>query len=114
MEDPEAGIKALFMETKRCILYIIRVQSGANLMEIMLKPPTEEDERRWLNLVHDELSANNKRKGAYSEVNTALDLSTMNYADLKSVALENILRLEQSGKISRHNHTGEESNGNES
>ncbi|KAF3397349.1 Ras GTPase-activating-like protein rng2 [Talaromyces pinophilus] len=103
MEDPEAGIKALFMETKRCILYIIRVQSGANLMEIMLKPPTEEDEQRWLSLVHDELSANNKRKGAYSEVNTALDLSTMNYADLKSVALENILQLEQFGKISRHN-----------
>lgn len=72
-------------------------------MEIMLKPPTEEDEQRWLSLVHDELSANNKRKGAYSEVNTALDLSTMIYADLKSVALENILRLEQMGKISRHN-----------
>lgn len=72
-------------------------------MEIMLKPPTEEDELRWLSLVNDELSANNHKKGAYSEVNTVLDLSTMSYSDLKSVALENILQLEQVGKITRHN-----------
>ncbi|KAH8693789.1 putative ras GTPase activating protein [Talaromyces proteolyticus] len=102
-EDPEASIKTLFMETKRCILYIIRVQSGANLMDVMLKPPTEEDEQRWMSLVHEELSTNNKRKGAYSEANTLLDLSTMSYADLKSVALENILQLEAAGKINRHN-----------
>lgn len=38
------------METKRCVLYIIRVQTGANLMEIMVKPPTEEDEERWMTL----------------------------------------------------------------
>lgn len=91
------------METKRCILYIIRVQSGASLLEIMVKPLTDEDEERWLTLVRDELSTNNKRKGAYSEANTVLDLSTMSYADLKSVALENILELERIGKISRHN-----------
>jgi Ras GTPase-activating-like protein IQGAP2/3 len=91
------------METKRCILYIIRVQSGASLLEIMVKPLTDEDEERWLTLVRDELSTNNKRKGAYSETNTVLDLSTMSYADLKSVALENILELERIGKISRHN-----------
>ena len=45
--DPDAEMKALFMETKRCILYIIRVRSGANLMEIMVKPPTDEDQGRW-------------------------------------------------------------------
>jgi Ras GTPase-activating-like protein IQGAP2/3 len=69
----------------------------------MVKPLTDEDEERWLTLVRDELSTNNKRKGAYSEANTVLDLSTMSYADLKSVALENILELERIGKISRHN-----------
>ncbi|KAJ6171821.1 hypothetical protein N7470_000888 [Penicillium chermesinum] len=71
VEDPEAAVKALFMETKRCILYIIRVQSGTNLMDIMLKSPSEEDEDRWQTL---------------------------------GTALENVLRLEQAGKISRHNH----------
>lgn len=91
------------METKRCILYIIRVQTGANLLEIMVKPPTEEDEERWQTLVRDELSTSNRRRGAYSEANTVLDIEAMSYAELKRTALENILELEQAGKITRQN-----------
>lgn len=102
--DPEAEIKALFMETKRCILYIIRVQSGANLMDIMVKPPTEEDQERWQTLVREELHTNNPRRGAYGEASTLVDIGSMSYSELKGTALENILRLEQAGKITRHNH----------
>ncbi|KAL4890862.1 hypothetical protein BDV59DRAFT_183793 [Aspergillus ambiguus] len=102
--DPEANVKALFMETKRCVLYIIRVQSGANLMEIMVKPPTEEDDEKWMTLVRDELSANNTRHSAYSEANTLVDIASMSYTELKQTALENILQLEQTGKIRRDNH----------
>ncbi|PYH92455.1 hypothetical protein BO71DRAFT_383505 [Aspergillus ellipticus CBS 707.79] len=102
--DPEADVKALFMETKRCILYIIRVQTGANLMEIMVKPPTEEDEAKWMMLVRDELSATNTRRGAYAEANTMVDIASMGYSELKRTALENILQLEQTGKIRRDNH----------
>ncbi|EEH10967.1 ras GTPase-activating-like protein rng2 [Histoplasma capsulatum G186AR] len=103
VEDPDAEIKALFMETKRCILYIIRVQFGANLMEIMLKTPTEEDEERWYALVRDELSSSSRKRGAYSDSNTLIDIGSMSYQELKSTALENILRLEQAGRISRRN-----------
>ena len=91
------------METKRCILYIIRVQSGANLMEIMVKPITPENETRWHTLVRDELSAGSRRRGAYAEANTLLDLASLSYPDLKRTALENILRLERAGRLSRHN-----------
>ncbi|KAJ5514532.1 Rho GTPase activation protein [Penicillium fimorum] len=104
VEDPEADMKTLFMETKRCILYIIRVQSGANLMDVMLKTPTAEDEERWHTLVREELNTNNPRRGAYSEANSLIDISAMSYSELKGIALENILRLEQNGKINRHNH----------
>ncbi|KAK2787692.1 hypothetical protein FQN51_003103 [Onygenales sp. PD_10] len=104
VEDPDAEIKALFMETKRCILYIIRVQSGANLMEIMVKPPTEEDVERWHALVRDELSSSSRKRGAYSDANTLIDIGSMSYPDLKGTALENILHLEQAGRISRRNH----------
>ncbi|GAD92448.1 Ras GTPase activating protein [Paecilomyces variotii No. 5] len=103
VEDPEAEVKALLMETKRCILYIIRVQSGENLMDIMIKPPTIEDEERWQTIVRDELSANNRRKGAYSEANTLIDIGAMTYPELKRTALENIVQLERAGKINRHN-----------
>jgi Ras GTPase-activating-like protein IQGAP2/3 len=101
--DPEAEFKALLMETKRCILYIIRVQSGSNLMEIMVKPITAEDDDRWRGLVREELSSNSRKRGAYSEANTLLDLASMTYAQLKRTALENIIQLEQMGRLTRHN-----------
>ncbi|MCJ1350163.1 MAG: hypothetical protein MMC33_000144 [Icmadophila ericetorum] len=104
VEDSHAVENALFMETKRCILYIIRVQSGANLMEIMVKPITMEDEDKWEVLVRDELAAGSRKWGAYAEANTILDIASMSYAELKRTALENILQLEQYGRISRHNH----------
>jgi Ras GTPase-activating-like protein IQGAP2/3 len=92
------------METKRCILYIIRVQSGGDLMQIMVKPITMEDEDRWEMLVRDELSAGSSKRGAYAEANTMVDISSMSYAELKRTALENILRLEHFGRLTRHNH----------
>lgn len=91
------------METKRCILYIIRVQSGTSLMEIMTKPISQEDDDRWRTLVHEELSANSRKRSAYSEANTLLDLASMTYPQLKRTALENIIQLERMGRLTRHN-----------
>ena len=102
IQDPNADIKNLFTETKRCILYIIRVQSGANLVEIMVKPITPEDEDRWHYLVRDELSSSSRKRSAYSD--THMDIASMSYAELKSTALENILQLEQARRIFRNNH----------
>ena len=101
--DPDAEVKALFMETKRCVLYIIRVQAGANLLEILVKPITLEDDDRWDGLVRDELSSGNQRRGAYSEASAHLDISTLDYANLKRIALENILQLESIGRLTRSN-----------
>ncbi|KAF7943932.1 uncharacterized protein EAE97_006002 [Botrytis byssoidea] len=103
MDDPEAEVKALFMETKRCILYIIRVQSGPNLMEILVRPITPEDDQKWHDLLREEFSADSKTRGAYSDVNTLTDIKSMSYWELKRTALENIMRLEQLGRISRQN-----------
>ena len=97
-------MKALFMETKRCILYLIRVQSGSNLLEIMVKPITYEDEDRWAALVRDELSETSHKRGAYAEATSLLDIASMPYSELKRTCLENILRLEAAGRVSRHNH----------
>lgn len=102
VEDPDSELKALFVETKRCILYIIRVQTGANLMEILVKPISTEDEDRWHMLIDEEHSG--KRRGAYSDANTLSDVSTMTYSELKRTALENIIRLEKAGKITRKNY----------
>ncbi|KAI1077618.1 hypothetical protein F5B20DRAFT_256975 [Whalleya microplaca] len=102
IDDPEADIKALFMETKRCILYIIRVQTGVNLLEILVRPPTQEDEQKWQAILHEDFSSGENTKGAYSDVNM-VDVTRMSYYDMKRNALENIMRLEQMGRISKRN-----------
>ncbi|KAL2021431.1 hypothetical protein VTK56DRAFT_7184 [Thermocarpiscus australiensis] len=102
LEDPEADVKALFMETKRCILYIIRVQTGANLMEILVKPITPEDEHKWQMLLKEDFASGSNR-GAYSDANM-VDVTRMSYYDVKRIALENVMRLEQMGRISRQNY----------
>ncbi|ODA76180.1 hypothetical protein RJ55_08463 [Drechmeria coniospora] len=101
--DPESDAKALFMETKRCVLYIIRVQTGANLLEILVKPITTEDEEKWETVLRDDFSVDGNTRGAYSDANNMVDLTRMTYYELKRTALENVMRLEQMGRISKHN-----------
>jgi Ras GTPase-activating-like protein IQGAP2/3 len=101
LEDPDAHAKALFMETKRCILYIIRVQTAKNLMEILVKPITAEDVQRWDDLLKEEKA--DKRRAPYSDATTLVDITSLTYAELKRTALENILELEKLGRASRHN-----------
>lgn len=104
------------METKRLILYIIRVQSGANLWDILIRPITQEDDDKWLALLDEEVlkQVHNPRPSpsAYAGstlddgVNahtTLLDISNMTYAELKFAALENIVVLERAGRLNRHN-----------
>ena len=103
VDDPEAEVKALFMETKRCILYIIRVQTGANLLDVLVKPIQPADEQKWLSLLRDDFAVDSNTRGAYSDANM-VDVTRMTYHDLKRTALENVLRLEQMGRISKQNH----------
>ncbi|GIZ42016.1 hypothetical protein CKM354_000529700 [Cercospora kikuchii] len=60
-DDPSAESRQLFTATKRLVLYIIRVQSGSNLMEILLRPITHEDADRWISLVQEELAEKEQR-----------------------------------------------------
>ncbi|KAI5290251.1 hypothetical protein KEM54_002059, partial [Ascosphaera aggregata] len=104
IDDSETDARTLMIETKRCILYIIRVQTGANLLDIMLRQPTIEDEKKWRKLVHDELSANSCQRGAYADSGASLaDIGRLSYQELKATALEHILLLEQRGKVTRNN-----------
>jgi len=66
MTDPDAEDKALLVQTKRCVLYIIRVQTGASLVEILCKQPTDEDEEKWSQLLHEEMPSQ-KNRTPYAE-----------------------------------------------
>nr|OQO21072.1 hypothetical protein B0A51_14911 [Rachicladosporium sp. CCFEE 5018] len=112
-EDPNAEARALFVATKRLVLFIIRVQSGSNLMEILLRPISHADDDRWIELVEEESASKDSRnpskpsrkahqQGAfdprsslrggrahsvYSETPSALsdDMRTNNLLDLESL-----------------------------
>lgn len=109
--DVDADIKSLFMETKRLVLYIIRIQAGASLLEILVKPITGDDEARWQSLLDEEARnrQGERRHDAYAGMDgdaaptTRIDVSGMHYAEVKSAALENILLLEQHGQVHRSN-----------
>ncbi|GAB7322524.1 hypothetical protein MBLNU13_g03450t1 [Cladosporium sp. NU13] len=60
-EDPNAEARALFTATKRLVLFIIRVQSGSNLMEILLRPISHEDDDKWYTLVDEEIAGKESR-----------------------------------------------------
>jgi Ras GTPase-activating-like protein IQGAP2/3 len=102
LDDPDAEAKALFMETKRAVLYIIRVQTGANLLDILVKPISQEDDRKWKAILREDFSDGQNTKGAYSDANM-IDVTRMSYHELKRMALENVMGLEQMGRISKHN-----------
>ncbi|KAK4542873.1 hypothetical protein LTR36_006062 [Oleoguttula mirabilis] len=59
-EDPNAEARALFMATKRLVLYIIKVQTGSSLMEIMCRPITHEDAEKWMQVVREEMAERGK------------------------------------------------------
>ncbi|KAL0256587.1 iqgap-related protein [Diplodia seriata] len=105
VEDADAPIRALYMETKRCVLYIIRIQTGPDLLSIMVKPVTDEDEDRWAALIQEEIIPDdNRQRSAYTNTASPLiDIASLSYTELKRTALENIMTLEHTGRIDRHN-----------
>lgn len=103
----DSKAKSLFTQAKRCILYIIRIQDGDGLLELLIsriQPEHEEKFRRIVDSERREAEAsriNEKRKPYYK---TSLgNLSTLTYRELKKMALEIILQLEGMGQLSREN-----------
>lgn len=73
-EDPNAEARALFMATKRLVLYIIKVQTGSSLMEIMCRPITHEDAEKWMQVLREEMAERvkpTKRHTAAAHLNSS-------------------------------------------
>jgi Ras GTPase-activating-like protein IQGAP2/3 len=83
------------------LLYVLRVQTGANLLDILVSPVIPEHEEKYKAILREERIDRSKKKAiAYSE--SALgDLSKITYRELKLLGLEKVLELESFGKITR-------------
>jgi len=97
----EAHLRNLFMETKRHILTMIRVQTGKNLLDILEKPASAKEEAIYQSLKASEESRNAEMS---SDVDSTAARSTgnllagMSFSQLKIQTLENMAKLE-SGKL---------------
>ncbi|KAI8349251.1 hypothetical protein B0O80DRAFT_501353 [Mortierella sp. GBAus27b] len=116
LDDPDMDLKHLFVETKRYILAIVRIQSGQNLMEILERRVTIQDEQAWDELKATEMKRHrqhqrrmqNASESSLSEhfkraANTMVDMSAMRFIELKQHAVDGVLQLESTGKVTRKN-----------
>ena len=51
--DPQADEKALWVQAKRAVLAILRVQPAKDLVESLMQPVTEEHELAWENILEE-------------------------------------------------------------
>lgn len=103
----DSKVSSLFAQIKRCLLYIIRVQEGSGLLELLISGIKPEHEKAFREIVTQEQNenkqsmANDKRRPYYK---TSIgDLLHISYHDLKKMALEKILQLESLGHLRRSN-----------
>lgn len=109
IEDPEAEVNSLLVSIKRCLIYVLRVQSGPNLLEVLVSPVEEYNELKYREILAEEAIAREKKRKTHSEAAAQIaaatqglgDLESLTYRELKLLALEKILELESYGKISR-------------
>ncbi|CAN6621291.1 hypothetical protein TRVA0_008S02036 [Trichomonascus vanleenenianus] len=101
VEDVDAEMNSVLVAAKRYLLYVLRVQNGDNLMDVLLAPVSPEFEEKYKAILKEEQMDRKKQKPlAYSESSLG-DLSRITYRDLKRLALEKVLELEAMGRISR-------------
>ncbi|GMM32715.1 hypothetical protein DASC09_000400 [Saccharomycopsis crataegensis] len=116
-----AGVKTktLTLDAKRCMLYIMQVQSTKkNLLELLLSRITDRDEERFEQMMlrekrnyqrqvsnpnHKPEPVDDYEKNEFSKSTFMRNVSTMSYHQLKSHTLEVILELESMGKLNREN-----------
>lgn len=109
IEDPEAEINSLLVSAKRCLIYVLRVQSGPNLLDVLVSPVEEYHEQKYREILAEEAASREKKRQTQSEAAAQIaaatqglgDLESLTYRELKLLALEKILELESYGKISR-------------
>ncbi|KAF9534346.1 IQ domain-containing protein-containing RasGAP [Crepidotus variabilis] len=108
VKDPQAEEKTLWVQAKRGVLAILRVQPAQDLLESLMRPVTENDELLWEEILETELETEVRQipRRQPSAVNNDSayrleDIRLLKFAAVKALAISNLLELEKQGKISR-------------
>ncbi|KAG6817391.1 hypothetical protein H0H87_009035 [Tephrocybe sp. NHM501043] len=107
VRDPHAEEKTLWVQAKRGVLAILRVQPAQDLLESLMRPVTEEDENMWEEILEAEMENEQMRHprrqpSTFADAAYRLeDIRSLKFAAVKALAISNLLDLEKQGRISR-------------
>ncbi|KAI8581736.1 hypothetical protein K450DRAFT_230913 [Umbelopsis ramanniana AG] len=110
--DPNARLKQLLVDTKRFLLYVIKIQNGNDLKAIFTQPITAEHEHMWAELKHIEFLDREESQDVLLKRRHVLlgtvddpptDLMSLNFHQLKTITVKLVLNLERCGVISSGN-----------
>ncbi|PFH52708.1 hypothetical protein AMATHDRAFT_139198 [Amanita thiersii Skay4041] len=109
VQDPHAEEKTLWVQAKRSVLAILRVQPAKDLLESLMRPVTEQDELLWDEILqaeteNEQVRQNPRRQPSAIAADSAYrleDIRALNFAAVKAHAIASLLELEKRNKISR-------------
>ncbi|KAI8047108.1 Rho GTPase activation protein [Gilbertella persicaria] len=109
--DPTARLQQLLVDTKRLVIYVIKIQSGQNLANIFQVPTTSEHEIAWTQLkakeflerAEDRTVISKRRHLQLGQSEPPLDLQSVNFFQLKSIANRLVVHLERCKVIASNN-----------
>ncbi|KAJ7368408.1 ras GTPase-activating protein [Mycena albidolilacea] len=110
VRDPHAEEKTLWVQAKRGVLAILRVQPDQDLEKALYRPVTEEDEQIWDEILEAEAEqeqaqyVHSRRQPSTTAGDAAYrldDIRSSNFSMVKARTIGFLLKLEQLGKITR-------------
>ncbi|KAJ2929576.1 hypothetical protein H1R20_g7517, partial [Candolleomyces eurysporus] len=108
VRHPDTEEKTRWVQAKRGVLAILRVQPARDLLDSLMRPVTEEDELLWEDILEaemeNELKQMPRRQSSAATPDSAYrveDIRSLKFAAVKVLTIDNLLELEKQGKITR-------------
>ncbi|KDQ17311.1 hypothetical protein BOTBODRAFT_172359 [Botryobasidium botryosum FD-172 SS1] len=109
VKDPHADEKALWVQAKRGVLAILRVQPAKDLVDSLMAPVKDEHEILWEDIVDNEIVTDRKiakerRMPSTTGADSAYrlqDIRSLSFREVKAHAIFFLLELEKRGLVSR-------------
>jgi Ras GTPase-activating-like protein IQGAP2/3 len=120
--DQSSRLKEDWVQAKRHVLAVLRIQTGRTLYDVLVSRPEEVDEIRWIEEVHRDIAMENARLGRQQLPPTPVEAGyqiesirswvrlmcqawkltpSLPFHEVKSRAIVYCIKLEKAGKISR-------------
>ncbi|KAI0005064.1 hypothetical protein BJV74DRAFT_322488 [Russula compacta] len=109
VRDPRAEEKTLWVQAKRTVLAILRVQPAKDLVESLMQPVSNEHESMWEDILESEMESDHRLRhprrmpsaAAQESAYRLEDIRSLSFREVKAHAIYFLLELEKQGKITR-------------